>query len=490
MQHYSHSLFYRKKQFIFLAFGLVAALVLSFATFKFEMLAPAALIGLSVFIIYSVFLFKNPRIGFITLIIYCFTSGLLGREAPGLPYGIGIEIFLLLTWIAALTYYKKQDWRIIRNDLCLLFLLWFIYSVLQVLNPAGASVRGWLQEIRGVALYPVLMIPLCFMVFRKKDDLGFFLKLILILSFIAAINGIRQVHLGLTSGEIAFINSPEGATHMIWGNLRAFSFYDAGQFGAFQAVMVVVSVILALSTEKIMHKIILLFFAGIFAYAMLASGTRGALFALVVTAFSALFLSKNFKILILGFIVILLGLAMLKFTSIGSNYYSVQRFRTSLDINDPSLNVRFITQRKLREYLKTRPLGGGLGVLGAYSVYNQDKYLSTIPPDSYWVKIWAMCGIVGLTIWFSMLMYIQGKCCGIIWKIQDKKLKIRLIAIFSASAGIFFCSYGNEVINNMPSSLIVCVTWVFVYLGPRTDKMIAEENAHLPADLDPDHKLI
>src|SRR5690606_37353565 len=98
--------------------------------------------------------------------------------------------------------YKKQDWRIIRNDLCLLFLLWFIYSVLQVLNPAGASVRGWLQEIRGVALYPVLMIPLCFMVFRKKDDLSFFLKLILILSFIAAINGVRQVHLGLTSGEI------------------------------------------------------------------------------------------------------------------------------------------------------------------------------------------------------------------------------------------------------------------------------------------------
>ena len=83
-----------------------------------------------------------------------------------------------------------------------------------------------------------------------------------------------------------------------------------------------------------------------------------------------------------------------------------------------------------------------------------------------------MCGIVGLTLWFTMLMYILGKCCGIIWMIQDKKLKVKLIAILSASAGIFFCSYGNEVINNMPSSLIVCISFVMVYSGPKFDREI------------------
>jgi len=72
-------------------------------------------------------------------------------------------------------------------------------------------------------------------------------------------------------------------------------------------------------------------------------------------------------------------------------------------------------------------------------------------------------------------MYILGKCCGIVWKTQDKKLKVKLIAILSACIGIFICSYGNEVINNMPSSLIVCITWVLIYLSPKFDRELIDE---------------
>lgn len=452
------------------------AVLSGFITFKLELIGPMALVLLSITVVYLIFLFRYPRVGFFTVIVYCFTLGFLGREVGGLPYGMGIELFLILTWISALIHYNKVEWLSIRTDLSLLFLIWFIISLMEVINPAGASVRGWLQEIRGVALYPILIIPLSFVIFRKKGDVDVFIKLILFMAFIAALNGIKQVHIGLWPGEQRFIDSPEGATHMIFGKLRAFSFYDAGQFGAFQSVFVLMAIVLALGSSKIWKKVVLLSLAAMFGYAMLLSGTRGAFFALIVAAFFAIVLTKNFKILVAGGVVMVLFLGVLKFTTIGSGNYNINRFRSSMDPKDASLNVRFNTQRILREYLASRPFGGGLGVLGAYSVYNQDKFLSTIQPDSYWVKVWAMMGIVGLTIWFSILMYVLGKCCGIVWMIQDKKLKIKLIAILSASAGIFFCSYGNEVINNMPSSLIACMSFVLVYMGPKFDRQITEEN--------------
>ncbi|EDM38230.1 hypothetical protein PBAL39_01407 [Pedobacter sp. BAL39] len=474
MQEISHYLFFRKSKLKFVIFGLLVALFVSFATFKVAILGPLLLIFGCIAIVYLIFLFRNPRVGFVTLIVYCFTMGFLGLELGSYPFGIGIEVFLLLTWISSLLYYKKATWAYIRTDLNLLFLLWLIYSIILVINP-GASPRGWLQEIRSEALYPVLMIPLSMVIFNKKEDLDFFIKLILGLALLAALNGVRQLHVGLTPGEVAFLNSPQGATHMIWGKLRVFSFYDAGQFGASQAVFVVIAVVLAFGTKTFWKKMLLLGIGLIFTYAMLISGTRGALFALVVGAFFALLLTKNYRILFAGGVFMLMFLFVLKFTTIGSGNYNIHRFRTALDPTDPSLNVRFNTQRILKEYMSTRPFGGGLGVLGAFSKYNKDKFLSVIQPDSYWVKIWAMCGIVGLTLWFTMLMYILGKCCRIVWLTQNEKLKFKLIALLSATVGIFFCSYGNEVINVMPSSLVCYLSWAFIYLSPRFDRELKEE---------------
>ena len=144
--------------------------------------------------------------------------------------------------------------------------------------------------------------------------------------------------------------------------------------------------------------------------------------------------------------------------------------RTALDPKDESLNVRFINQLILRDYLKDKPFGGGLGVIGEWGhEYNNDKFLSTIEPDSYWVKIWAMYGIVGLVLWFAMQMYILGKCCGIVWHTHDPRLRVILIALTAGVFGIFVASYGNEVMNRVPSSILIFMSIAFVYLSPNLD---------------------
>ena len=67
-------------------------------------------------------------------------------------------------------------------------------------------------------------------------------------------------------------------------------------------------------------------------------------------------------------------------------------------------------------------------------------------------------------------MYITGKCIGIIWNTEDPVLKNQLSALCGGAFGILLCSYGNEVLNAMPSSAIVYISWVLIWLSPRWDK--------------------
>jgi O-antigen ligase len=358
--------------------------------------------------------------------------------------------------------------------LCLLAIVWFGINLLQLLNPTGVSLIGGLSEIRTTAFNWLYIVPLCFLFFNTRKHLDFFLILVIGCSVIATLYGMKQLHIGLDAADLKFLFEDGAAkTHLIFGKLRVFSFYsDAGQFGASQAQLGLIAVILAFGPFKFWKKVLLLLAGGILLYGMLISGTRGALFALIVGIFIYLFLCKNIKVLLLGLAVAFSGLFLLKFTYIGNTNYHIYRLRTAVNPeNDASMNVRLYNQQRLRNYMEELPFGGGVGVMGYNGFkYNSDKYLASIPPDSYWVKIWGMFGIVGFSIWFGMMMYILGKCCGLVWNIQDKALQVKLIALTAGAGGVFMCSYGNEVMNMLPSSVILYASWVFVYLGPKLDR--------------------
>ncbi|MBK1439210.1 O-antigen ligase family protein [Parapedobacter sp. ISTM3] len=450
--------------------GIATALATGYVVFRWDILGGVLAALLWGAVAFLIVLFRRPEMGMLVAVAYSFVLPFFGREIVSVPFGIGVEGLLVISWIAALFNASEADWRHVRNDLVGLTLLWFLISVLQVANPSGASVMGWVQELRGAALHALLIIPLVFLVFNKERHLNIFLVLIIALSVLAALNGLRQLRIGLLPGEQAFLEQV-ASTHLIWGKLRVFSFYtDAGMFGASQAHIALVALILCFGPYKVWVRVLLLIAGGILLYGMLISGTRGALFVLVFGAFSAIFLFKNFKVLTLGLIMGICALAFLKYTHIGSGNYHIYRLRTALDPQDASLNLRFQNQQILNDHLKNKPFGEGLGVIGTWGhEYNSDKFISTIEPDSYWVKVWAMYGVVGLTIWFCMMLYIQGKCGGYIWRIRDPGLRIKLIALLAGTVGIFVSSYGNEVINRIPASLVVYVSWALIYLGPKMD---------------------
>ena len=428
-------------------------------------------------ICYLILVIIKPRIGLISFIIYCFLMPTLGKHISGIQFGLGQDALLILTWLGVI-FYRSDRYRLrhLNNDLVWLAVVWFVITLLQLANTNMPSIEGWLYEMRSATLYWILTVPLAIMLFNKKKDIDLFFFIIITFSFIGSLYGIKQLILGVDKGEMQWLLDGAIKTHMLFGKLRVFSYYsDAAQFGASQAHIAIVCFILAFGPYSIQKKMLFVFVGMVIFYGMIISGTRGALFGLVIGGIVFLILSKKLKILLIGSILGIGILGILKFTSIGNSNAKLARFRTSLDFRDPSLQVRFINQRVLRDYLSDKPFGTGVGTIGMWGVkYNPDKFISKIPPDSLFVKIWAMYGIVGFIIWFGMMVYIVGKSSGIIWKTRDPLLKNKLLALCSGATGMLMCSFGNEVLNTMPSACIVYISWAFVWLSPRWDTPIVK----------------
>ena len=460
--------------------GLAVALGAGWLAARVGAVVPGLLVGSTLLVAFVVMTFRSPRAGFITFISYCFVINFLARHSA-VPVGLAMEGILVTTWLATVFYYRQApDWSLVRNDLCLLTVAWVVINVLELGNPAGTSLQAWVNEVRTSALLWLLTVPLCYLLFNQRRDLNTFLYIIIAFSLVGTLYGIKQKVIGVDAMEQAWLDEGPGTTHVIWGVLRAFSTYsDAAQFGSSQAHIALICIVLALGPFSLTKRLLLAAAGLLLLYGMLISGTRGALFVLVVGVFVYLALSKQIKVFFLGCAVVLAGFYVMKYTTIGNSNQSVYRMRSALDPNDPSLQFRLNNQKTMRAYLATRPFGGGVGVMGAWGkMYNKDKFLSSIPPDSYFVKIWGQYGIVGFIIWFGIMLYILGKCAGIVWRTRDPQLRQKLLALTAGYSGILMCSYGNEIMNQMPSSMLLYVSWVLVFSGPGMDTLPLKPAAH------------
>jgi hypothetical protein len=465
-----------KKKIIFFMISACLSIVVAGSITKFGLLGPLCAVAAAVAGAFLIAAFKNPKIAFWVYFGYCFFLGFLVKAFLQVPVGLALEAILLLTWCSILINMDKFNWQNLKNDHVLLSLVWFGISLVQLLNPYGGSMVAWFNELRFVALSWLLIAPLVFLIFNSHADLNRFIIFIMVFSSLACLYGAKQLYFGLTRGEQEWMGMGNEVTHIIKGKLRVFSIYsDAGQFGASQAIMAAISLALLTGPFSFGKKIIFGLATLVFLYGMAISGTRGALFALAAGVASALFLSKNFKVLLVGILFCATGFTILKYTTIGENIFQVSRLRSALNPADASFKVRLDNQIKLKSILKDLPFGAGLGMSGMNgTTYNADKPIANIQPDSYWVKIWVMYGVVGLVIWFAFTTYIIGKCSGIVWKIQDQKLKAKMNALTAGTIACFICSYGNEVMNGMPSSVIMFMSWSFVYIAPWLDHKLKQ----------------
>jgi len=344
-----------------------------------------------------------------------------------------------------------------------------------MINPESRSFLAWFYAVRGVSLYMVQLIILTILLLNDPKEIKTFIRIWIVWSVIACLWGLKQLYFGVNHAEQLWLDAGAYKTHILFGRLRVFSFYsDAGQFGAAMGHIALVCIVLSFGPLKFKQKLTYWALSCLFFWGMAVSGTRGALFVPLSGIMVYLFLTKNFKILAVGALVVGVLFFLLKFTTAGAGNYQVQRMRSALDPNDPSLQVRLNNQKILKGYLASRPIGGGIGSAGSWGQrFSPGTLLADTPTDSWYVKIWAETGIVGLWVHIGMLMTFVITGCVMIFKMKhDKKLRQMAMALFAGFVGVAFASYGNQVLGQAPSGVMVMMSIAFVWLAYRWDKRI------------------
>ena len=121
----------------------------------------------------------------------------------------------------------------------------------ELFNPESRSVAAWLNGVRGISIYMLLLVVLTLLLIDSNRKLEIFFLIWGSMSLLASLKGIVQNVWGVDSYEQAWLDSGAAITHVIFGKLRIFSFMsDAGQFGANQAYSAVMAVIVAFAEKK------------------------------------------------------------------------------------------------------------------------------------------------------------------------------------------------------------------------------------------------
>lgn len=459
--------------------ALAAAPILAVLIAKVGIVAGALFVVLPAGGYFIVQVFKQPQLTLYAALFMSFFASGLSRYVK-IPWGLSVDAFLVLGVVAVVFQkWKFTDWTPLRNDALLVTLLWYTVVLFEIVNPEAKSIIAWFYAMRGTGFYQLLAFFLCFMTMKDNPrHVDYFLKLSIWISLLGTIWGIRQKYFWIDAAEHHWLYAEDHfEEHVLFGVLRTFSFYsDAGQFGASQAMFALLCGIITISPVSFREKI----FYGVSALLTFVgfgiSGTRGALAVPAAGGLLYLFLSKNFKILITGLVAMFLVFYMLKYTKVLQGVEQVRRMRTALADDNPSLQVRLDNQILFGNYLRSRPFGGGIGSSGFWGArFSPGTFLGEMPTDSYYVKIWAETGIIGICVHMFMLAYFLGKGGFIIWHLKNDVLRFKMIALYASYGGVLLASYGNQVFSQLPSAMMMNIGLPMIFMAPRFDRIITAQ---------------
>ncbi|KYG72271.1 O-antigen ligase-like membrane protein [Roseivirga ehrenbergii] len=431
------------------------------------MVGALILLGLPFIVTLLAVLWSKPKLALWGSLVMGFMISGISRYINA-PWGLTLDILMVLAWLIILLNKEvKVNWKFLKNDIVIFSTVWMLYLIFEIVNPAGNGIVAWFYAMRGLGFYQALSIPLIFLLFRDRKDFMIFLNILIVLSLIGVAWGFKQQIIGVDAAEYRWLwDEDHHEEHILHGVLRVFSFYsDAGQFGASQAMMALFTGILATGPFKFRTKLWYGICAVLFFLGFAISGTRGALAVPLFGGIAYLIVNKNFKVLLAGLSAIVLVFCILKYTFMFQGVEQVRRMRTALDPNNKSLSVRLDNQKTFGAYLANKPFGAGIGTAGFWGArFNPESLMANTATDSWYVKVWAETGIVGLMIHLSFLGFVLGKGGHLVMNLKDKQSKTYGLGLYACIVGVLFSSYGNQVFGQMPTGMVMNMAIPFLFL--------------------------
>lgn len=414
----------------------------------------------------------EPRIG---LYIYFNLSFLIGATRflqSDIPVGTGLDGLLVLTLVSTLLNGQRMNWKRLHNPAFYALLLWLVYSILEYWNPNAPYPPAWFYHARSFSLSWTILAIIVSVNPITKGNVWLMICTWLVWSVLAAFWAFKQQYIGLEPAEVAWLASGAEKQHVLWGQLRSFSFYsDAGQFGSEMAGATLVGIIMMSRTKSWFWKGIYLILIFIYFWGFAVSATRSALFVIIGGYGAYLGLQRKIIPMLQAAAVAIPIVALLLFTNIGNGYYQIYRIRTALNpTKDESFLVRLENQQRLRERLKDLPFGVGIGSSSGAGVrFSPNHWAAQIPPDSWYVQLWIETGPIGLGIYLFMLAVMILSGLYRLWQLKDPWAFTMMIALLAEFIGICVVSYSNPILGQFPTSTMLYMASMLFSTANRWD---------------------
>jgi hypothetical protein len=434
-----------------LLISLAIGLAITKFGFSFGILALIAIVGAPS--VYAIIAY--PKFGITVLLCLSYVIMFIPRLGVSFPVGTimdGLNALLILGFFLKQKF--NPSWKIYKNPISVMILVWIGYNLLEVANPIAESRLAWAYTVRTVA---VVMLLYFVLLYHLKDVkfIRFLFKVWIFLSFISAAYAFKQEFFGFTNFEQKWLDADPliASLYFISGHWRKFSiFSDPVTFAYNMVISSILCFSLLTGPLPVWKKIVLTFLSLFFLLNMLYSGTRGAYVLLPAALGLFCILKFNKKVLLAGLVVAGILGAMI-FTPTSNP--SLQRFQSAFwPSHDKSYLVRKENQKRIQPYILTHPIGGGLGATGVWGQrFSPYSYLANFPPDSGYVRVAVELGWVGLLI-FCVFMFIVLKT-GITnyYKIKDPELKTYCLAMVLIVFALNIGNYPQEALVQYPTNV-------------------------------------
>ena len=448
--------------FLLLKVGTVPAIVLEVSSFQLYLLLR---------------LLEHPFLAFFMVVVVNYFIMGVTRYIPRLPGGIVVDTLLFLTLFFALLRSRDGavDWSNGRNLLTLLTGIWLVYCMLLLFNPE-TTIEHWFAGVRGLAVYLFLFPLLTAVLFNRYKHLKLFLIAVSVLTLLAIAKALMQKFIGFDPAEWRWLHEGGSSTHIIYTGTRYFSFFtDAASFGCAMGFAMVVFSIVAFYVRSKSLRLYFLVVALLAGYGMMISGTRAAMIIPFVGYAFFIVLTKQWKVIAPGIVLILCVFVFFKYTYIGHGNNEIRRMRSAFHATeDMSYKVRQANQAKMRVFMKEQPFGVGIGKAKRAE---PGDYMYGLPTDTSLVFVWVETGVVGLILFLIIFVVTFVRGTYDVWfKIENKRLRGILSALLAGLAGMLACSYGNEMLQQIPNGPIVYICMAFIFMGRTLDKELSSES--------------
>lgn len=428
-----------------------------------DMMAGLGLFGGLAGICFLVLCFTNVEAGFYVLMFVAFFayffSGLFFRG--NMPIGIIFDCLVLVNFLGLL--FSRKDFRISlkyfsKIPVVIYFCVIFFYNIVEMFNPnsMGASATN-VNGLRKFLDYIIILFT-AYMLLDSLEKIRKYTIMLLIAASLCAFYGCLQQWHGLFDWELQQIMSDPLSFGLLFvnGEFRKFgTMSDPSAYGLLMSGCTIFFLILSIYEKKTVYR---LAFIGGSILMILATGYSGTR-----TAYATMLAGLGFFVLLnidkppiqkFGLVTLVVFLILLfgPFSSIST----VRRFRTTfIGTQDESYKVRVMSRQFIQPYIRSHPIGGGLGTTGFNGAKEHPgHFLANFMPDGSYVAKATETGWIGLALicilyYLIMRMGIMG-----FFKARDEKIKIYYAACLSSLFSFYVGEYAQIAIGGVTDSVV------------------------------------